>query len=113
MMLLLAAHQAAVCTKSVGNDLFGVGRKFDVACFVKAGGRLAQPDAALLVQIVIFKAVKAVVDDDVLWIACRTTLRFSSTSRCCRLFRVRFFIWTRTPFITTSIRAVMGALLMI
>lgn len=65
MMLLLAAHQAAVCTKSVGNDLFGVGRKFDVACFVKADGRLAQPDAALLVQIVIFKAVKAVVDDDV------------------------------------------------
>ena len=65
MMLLLAAHQAAVCTKSVGNDLFGVGRKFDVACFIKADGRLAQPDAALLVQIVIFKAVKAVVDDDV------------------------------------------------
>lgn len=65
MMLLLAAHQAAACTKSVGNDLFGVGRKFDVACFVKADGRLAQPDAALLVQIVIFKAVKAVVDDDV------------------------------------------------
>lgn len=65
MMLLLAAHQAAVCTKSVGNDLFGIGRKFDVACFIKADGRLAQPDAAFLVQIVIFKAVKAVVDDDV------------------------------------------------
>lgn len=55
MMLLLAAHQAAVCTKSVGNDLFGIGRKFDVACFIKADGRLAQPDAAFLVQIVIFK----------------------------------------------------------
>ena len=65
MMLLLAAHQAAVCTKSVGNDLFGVSRKFDVACFIKADGRLAQPDAALLVQIVILKAVKTVVDDDV------------------------------------------------
>ena len=52
-------------SKSVGNDLFGIGRKFDVACFIKADGRLAQPDAAFLVQIVIFKAVKAVVDDDV------------------------------------------------
>ena len=65
MMLLLAAHQAAVCTKSIGNDLFGIGRKFDVACFIKADGRLAQPDAAFLVQVVIFKTKCRFIHNDV------------------------------------------------
>ncbi len=64
-MLLFAAHQPAICTQSVGNNLFRIGRKFYAAALLKADDCFTKPDTALLKQIIVLKSIEAVVYNNI------------------------------------------------